>query len=609
MATAWNAGEIDEVMRLAEHAPAALRNDEAVLAFYGLAQQTANRHHDAVETFDRLTRMRPKASAYWNNLGVAGRHAGDFKTSEQALTRAKSLAPRDPEVHYNLGLLYLQQRRWTQARAALIRAVELAPQFVDARLEAAYACYVCCDSDGQEAMLQGVDGWPEQPAEQAVTLAAVLSAQGEPEAALHALARARLPDGPTSQALRLRIAAQRSALYERSNQLADARRELDQVPLAALDALPPDDISARVDGFSAHATLAMRDGRHTAALALYRQALDWAADPEHRASAGFGLAAAYDRERRYDDAWRALETAHAAQLEIAREVAPELLDAGNPPLAMAARSVSSDAFASWSTLDAPDAARSPVFVIGFPRSGTTLVEQMLDAQPGFQSMDERGHLRELIERMEAVGQHYPDALATLSQADADELRAIYWRLVGRVLPDLGQHQLVDKNPLNLLCLPMIVRLFPAARIILCVRHPYDVVLSCSMQSFRSPAFMVLCSSLERLARGYARALAHCCEHLEVFAPNWLELRYEDLTSEFDEQVARLGAFLGVADPSPMADFAEHARHKRFISTPSYAEVTAPVHRRSIGRWQAYRARFEPVLGILSPWIENFGYRV
>jgi Sulfotransferase family len=246
-------------------------------------------------------------------------------------------------------------------------------------------------------------------------------------------------------------------------------------------------------------------------------------------------------------------------------------------------------------------------VVGFPRSGTTLLEQMLDAHPDFQSMDERAFIHELTERMEQAGQRYPEDLATLTEAEAEQLRAVYFRMVARVLPDRGPRRLVDKNPLNMLCLPMIMRLFPQARIILCLRHPCDVLLSCTMQPFRSPAFMVLCSSLQRLARGYVQAFEQWYRQINVFSPQVLEWRYESVVHDLDGHLARLGSFLDIADASPMARFAEHARDKRFISTPSYAQVTQGLHPRAVNRWQGYREQFEPVLPLLRPLIDRLGY--
>jgi hypothetical protein len=276
---------------------------------------------------------------------------------------------------------------------------------------------------------------------------------------------------------------------------------------------------------------------------------------------------------------------------------------------MVARTVDAHAYATWKPVAGPSMLRSPVFVIGFPRSGTTLLEQMLDAHPAFRSMDERGYVYQLIDRMERAGQHYPADLANLAQEEADQLREVYWRLVDRTLPDLGKRRLVDKNPLNMLCLPMVLRLFPDARIILCIRHPCDVLLSCSMQAFRSPAFRAMCSSLPRLARGYTEAFEQCCGHIEVFKPRVLEWRYESVVADPDAAVARLGDFLEVADASSMMDFAGNARRKQFIATPSYAQVTQPVSTAAVGRWMNYREQFEPVLPVLRPWLERFGYTI
>jgi Flp pilus assembly protein TadD len=607
MASAWNAGDAERVIELTAQAADAAGDDEGVLVLLGVAQQATGRHARAAATFNRLCQLRPAVSAYWNNLGVASRLAGDLAASGQALRQARQLAPGDAEVHYNLGLLYTQQRDWPAARQALLEAASLAPSFIEARLQAAYACYVCGDNAAQEEMLDGAGEWPPQPAEQALILAAMLSVQGASEAALRTLARAQLPPTEAAAApLRLRIAAQRVVLHERSNQVERAQQDLQQLPLAAIDALPPGAVQARADGWRAHAAMASRNGAHAEAAALYRRVLAQPLDDESRASVGFGLAIACDRLGRHAEAWDALQAAHAAQLEIARQVVPERLAADSQPLPLADCVVEPHDYARWTELRAPGSMESPVFVVGFPRSGTTLLEQMLDAHPDFRSMDERAYIHELIESMERVGQRYPADLVTLSQDDADALRRSYRRRVARVRPDLGPRRLVDKNPLNMQCLPMIMRLFPQARIILCLRHPCDVLLSCSMQSFRSPAFMVLCSSLPRLAQGYARAFTQWQRDVEVFAPQVLEWRYESVVEQFGDQATRLARFLDLADASPLQRFAEHAREKH-ISTPSYAQVTRGVYRKAVGRWRDYREHFEPVLPVLQPWLERFGY--
>ena len=130
-----------------------------------------------------------------------------------------------------------------------------------------------------------------------------------------------------------------------------------------------------------------------------------------------------------------------------------------------------------------------------------------------------------------------------------------------------------------------------------------------MQPFRSPAFMVLCSSLQRLAQGYVQAFEQWHQHVEVFAPRVLEWRYESVVGNFADQVAQLGRFLDVSDAAPMAHFAKHAQGKPYISTPSYAQVVQPLNDRSVNRWRHYQTHFAPVLPLVRPYLERWGYKV
>lgn len=607
MLAAYNQGDNATVLALGERVANADDADETALLLLGAAQQSCLRLDEALATFRRLTRRRPEVPEYWNNLAVVARQTGDPATAEHALRRAVALAPQEAQIHYNLGLLHAQQQRWLAARESLFDAVELMPGFIEARLQAAYACHVCGDNHGEEAMLAGAAGWPPQPAEQALLLATMLSAQGSQDAAFQVLARAVLPEGPDARIMPWRIAALRAAMYERSNQVERARAELGQLPLETLEALPQESPALLSAARQAHAAVAARLGELDRAASLYQRMLGSADQPESRANAAFGLAGIRSKQGRHPEAWQAAEVAHAAQWEIATAIVPELAAAGSQPLSMASHRVSHLEYDRWPALAAPGGNDSPVFVVGFPRSGTTLLEQMLDAHPDFCSMDERDFVHELTRRMQLAGQSYPEDLARLTQQDSDQLRGIYAGLAGKAMPARMGRRLVDKNPLNMLCLPMIARLFPDARIILCLRHPCDVLLSCYMLPFRSPPFMVLCSSLQRLAEGYVQAFEQWYHHLEVFAPRVLEWRYESVVTRFDDHVARLGRFLELADASPMARFAEHARGKGFISTPSYAQVTQGINSAAVNRWHAYRDRFESVLPILRPMMERLGY--
>lgn len=609
MLAAYQAGDMTQVLVLGESLGDITAADDTAVLLYGAALQSAGRLNEALALFQHLTQRKPAVSEYWNNLGLVAREAQDFALAERALIRAVELAPGNADTHYNLGLLYAQQQRWLLARETLLEAVTLAGDFIEARLQAAYACHFCGDTRGAEVMLEGAAAWPPQPADQALILATILSSLGYQDTAFRALDRALLPESQARASLTMRITALRASMYERSNQLDQARDTLASLPLSALENLPPSDWELRHAGLQVHASVASRQGELERAAALFQQLQADRHEAHLQANAAFSLAAIRDKQGRRQDAWQALSEAHAAQLRFARDFVPELLEEGSQPLDMAQHTVDRLAYDRWSALRAPRSHESPVFVVGFPRSGTTLLEQMLDAHPDFRSMDERAFIYELIKRMQLAGQTYPADLAQLTQVNVDQLREIYANDVRRVVPDLGSRRLVDKNPLNMLCLPMIMRLFPDARIILCLRHPCDVILSCYMQPFRSPAFMVLCSSLERLARGYVDAFEQWFRHVEVFAPRVLEWRYESVVSRFDEHLVRLGQFLEMDDAAPMARFADHARAKGYISTPSYAQVTESIHRKAVDRWHAYRDMFEPVLPTLRPMMQRLGYAV
>ncbi|MGH8040886.1 MAG: sulfotransferase family protein, partial [Rudaea sp.] len=264
---------------------------------------------------------------------------------------------------------------------------------------------------------------------------------------------------------------------------------------------------------------------------------------------------------------------------------------------------------AWPRHRSPDARNSPVFIVGFPRSGTTLLEQMLDAHPGLQSMDENPFFERLAMKLRSHDERILDDLAVLRQYDCDELRKRYQILVAEKVQRRWNTQLVDKNPLNMLWLPFIYRLFPQAKIIVCVRHPCDVLLSCYTQNFRSVILAAACTSLERLAAAYVETMRCWLHNVEIFQPNVLVSRYEDLVAKVEPNARRIADFLELEDAAPMLGFDQRAREKGYIATPSYSQVIEPINAKGLNRWQRYREYFEPVLPILQPMLDHWGYSV
>jgi tetratricopeptide (TPR) repeat protein len=566
------------------------------LARRALALLTEGRDRDALPLCEELTRQRPGHSAHWVNLGTILRRLHRHDEALAAYIQAAALGEDSPSFLYNVGLLHQDRGDFDSARRVLADAARRAPGDSEILLQYAQCCY---ESLHIEAATAALAGWRELPgltSEQLATLALLLLNLGEAREAGEAAARAAGDAEPSAGTL-LRLAQ----VQERSNRVADAHdtlRRLERLPGAA---------GLGEDLRLLEAQIALRERRHEVAIPQFQALAAGCTEADRRHLYLFPLAKALDAVQRHDEAWRCLVDAHQAQLLHLARTNPEAAGVREPPLLITRHGASSADIAAWDESDAPPAEASPVFIVAFPRSGTTLLEQMLDAHPSLVSMDEQPFLQQAIDEITDLGIDYPAALARLPAGQLAGVREHYWSLARRKVRLSPGQRLIDKNPLNLLRLPAIRRLFPHARILLAIRHPCDVVLSCFMQHFRSPEFAVLCRDLPTLARGYRRSFDFWYEQVPLLQPAVREVRYESLVGDFAAQSADIMAFLGLDLVPAQLEPASHALARGFISTPSYAQVIEPVHRRAVGRWAPYARYFGAALGPLQPYLERWGY--
>ena len=591
---ALRAGQPADAEQLCLRALQDYPDDTDLLFLHALALHQQGRHAEAIPIHARLTQLQPDHALHWGNYATCLREAGEWDAAEQACERALQLEPGNVEQWINKGLLQLQRGRYVEARDILLQAVSLAPELPAARIHAARACAMCRDYRADELIRPWRD-WP--PLEEALQLelADLHVMLGDADTA-RLLLEALLRQSPVALAPRLLLAA----VYERTNRLDDARRLLDEV---AHESASLTDLQ-RIDIAHQRATLAVRRGQ----LEQGRQQLE-AAGPRRPGDYGhyFSLAEVLDKLGQQAACMEALATAHALQVDELKQVVPYRFEPDAPVLPAAVGRVSHAEYRAWPRLSAPDLANSPVFIVGFPRSGTTLLEQMLDAHPALQSMDERPFFNMLSDQLLDHGIQIPRDLGKLDQYACDELRKGYLNLVCSKIPRRWDTRLVDKNPLNMLWLPMIHRLFPQAKFILALRHPCDVLLSNYMQNFRASVLASACASLDRLATAYVAAMECWLHHVEVVQPDLLVSRYEDLVADPEAQTRRIADFIGVEDAAPMLQFDRHAREKGYIATPSYTQVIQPVNRKGLDRWLRYREALAPALPILQPMLDHWGY--
>ena len=407
-----------------------------------------------------------------------------------------------------------------------------------------------------------------------------------------------LEQAPTDPELRLKLLQ----ALERTNRVAEARGQLDAL-LAEPDAVS----QLGTDLTLAEAQIAQREGQHERASQLYRNVLEQRRELHERHFDLFPLAKSLDSLGRYEEAFTTLQEAHRSQVAYLRRSAPLATLRGAPMMVIAEHGCDPLDVAAWQAQEGPPVADSPVFVVAFPRSGTTLLEMVLDAHPLLRSMDEQPFLHNALDDMAATGAPYPIGLGRLAPAELDSVRQRYWQRVrSRVRLEPGQ-RLVDKNPLNLLRLPVIRRLFPNAHVLLAIRHPCDVLLSCFMQHFRAPEFALLCQNLPLLAGGYRKAFDFWYQQQSLLRARVREMRYETFVADFPGEVRATIDFLGLPWDERVLAPGQRAAEKRYISTPSYSQVVQPITSKAVGRWHHYRAHFDDALPALQPLMARWDY--
>jgi tetratricopeptide (TPR) repeat protein len=497
----------------------------------------------AAARYGRLVAVAPATGEDWNNLGNARDAAGDLDGAIAALTRAAAMLPTRAAVVVNLARALARARRHAEAREPLERLLRAHPGEGAAWLELGLVRAAAGDFGAAEVAY----GQALSLGETAAALELGLLYESENRvAALQELA-SRL-DAEDRRGDFVRALAAR-----RAGRLAEARRFVGTVP----DTLDP---------------------------VRYWQLLGELEDRLDRPAVAF---AAF--ERMNAAATAAFPGAERLAALYREEV--DRCDRRGP-----------SATAPWRAAPLPPAGRpTPAFIVGFPRSGTTLLDTCLSNLPSLDVVEERPMLREV----EVAGGDA--ALHDMDAETAATLRTRYFAALDRLASGDPTRRAVDKFPLHMARIPLVHRLFPDAKIILVERHPCDVVLSCFVTNFDLNPAMANFLDLASAARLYDQVWtvwerARSCLPLDLHV-----VRYERLIEAPEDELRAAVEFLGERwDPSVL-DHRGAAARRGHIATASYAQITEPLYRRSLGRWTRYRPWLEPVLPILAPWCERMGY--
>jgi tetratricopeptide (TPR) repeat protein len=328
-------------------------------------------------------------------------------------------------------------------------------------------------------------------------------------------------------------------------------------------------------------------------------------------NAWYELGTNLDRQGNYDQAMEAFLRAKARLRPSSLQFVPDLekLHAG---IRKTEQALSASTLQRWSaTASDLRPARRFALLCGHPRSGTTLLERLLDAHPDIVATDETSIL--LGEAYPILRRGFPEnasMLEVLESASIDALqhaRADYFRFTESLCRQtVGNRLLVDKNPALDVHIPLVARIFPEAAFVVAIRDPRDVCLSCFMLPLPPGRLSALYLSLEATAAQYASVMGFS-RAIRSRLPNpQIEIRYEDLVANLAAVSRRLLAFLGVEWDPAVLRFDDHAK-TRLLRCAIDDAVAKPIFTRSVGRWRHYQKYLEPSLEQLAPLIETFGY--
>ena len=337
-----------------------------------------------------------------------------------------------------------------------------------------------------------------------------------------------------------------------------------------------------------------RSEKDDVVLRKMKSALNEGLSTESRIAFLFALAEMYHRMGRWDDAFEYFEKGNTLSWVGA------VPDAGRRVCSQS-RKIFTRSFLSQKKIPAVDKGSIPIFVVGMPRSGSTLIDQVLSSHSQIESIGETTYLEDILKRLEQEkGERYPKLLKKLNR---DELVAIGDEYMSMMLGSaVGQPKfIIDKQLLNYLTLGLVSIIFPNAKIIHARRNPIDTCLSCYFQIFYARILLAWSCDLKSAGEQYCRYQEMMEYWKNVLEIPILDVGYEDMVMDFDTTVRRMLEFCSLSWEPQLKDF---YKQEGVVMTASHDQVRQPIYSGSVGRWRPYARHIVPLLQSLAPCLEE-----
>lgn len=549
----------------------------------GFLAQSLGDFPAAIEMYRFVVRADPADWVSWNNLGNALTATGEFEESLEPLRRASSMQPDSAPVQMNLAEAMIDANRPEEAEAQLRQIADQFPDDVNP-VFALFSLYRVQGRDEpaydalSEALGRGPDNLDLLSAfvQESITRSQFAAAEAACDRALEI-------DPTLSQPY-----SNLASVYDRSNQLGR---------------LPVLIERAERENAAPEAVNFVR--------AVHLKRLKKTEEAWHALQATGNLikdirlhqltGQIQDERFNYDEAFAAFSAMNTEWLKDISKPEPRAT-MYRDSVRRATSLLTREWVDSWVPSDFVAERPSPISLIGFPRSGTTLLDTLLMGHSDVLVLEEEPYLAQLEF---SVGQ--VEKWGTLAPTKLKELRRTYFDKIAVEHPMDPDSVVVDKHPLHLNKAIAIHRLFPDSKFIVALRHPCDVVLSCFMTSFRLNNAMSNFLALETAAELYDLTFTHWEAAVVAMNLQTKTVVYERLVADPERELRPLFDWLGLDWQPAVLDHQATASGRHHITTASYAQVVQPIYKSAAGRWRRYERHLQPILPILKPWVEKFGY--
>ncbi len=517
--------------------------------------QSKNNMVAAKKASENFLKYCPKAQEawFWHSQMLAAN--GELEAASVVASNAVNALPQSADIFYNLGLILLKMADFDGARTATTQALNLKPHHPHLLMQ--MGMVEMASRNYKEALV-----WLEQAA-------------GNAEVALTAY----------------------TALAEVYEKLNNAEKASEAVSKG---------LSLKKDApvlLYVKALLARREGELEQAETLLKQVLSQPLPAQHKVMVMFEYGRVLDRLNRYGEAYQALVSAN----HLYARLSPQIEAQKQGYLSEIERlKALLPTYSAHKKLDVPHAPL--VFLVGFPRSGTTLLDQILDAHTQIHVMEEQDCVTDMLAHALKDGKTAVESYDDLEVSDIKELQEFYWNRVEKAMGKRAEGMFVDKYPLNITKAIYLRKIFPEAKFIFAARHPFDVVLSNFMQSFEMNAAMANFLAIEDAVHLYDEVLDLWESTSKAADFNVHYVSYEDVVQDMEGEARKLIEFVGMEWESSVLKYRERSSSEKTIQTPSYSQVVEPIYGRAKGRWENYKDTFKPYFSVMKPHLKLLGYK-